>query len=116
MGKPMKTMIEDLRMLMLDPPWNDFTRLVRMVDSVSESPELERLTTEELRRIKSFRITLHRAAAMEADTMLKHVAAEWMGCVEQAVRKLSIGTEAVRAVTSMMDAPVQDRVAFGTIT
>lgn len=116
MRNPMKTMIEDLRMLMLDPPWNDFTRLVRMVDSVSESPELEKLTNEELRRIKSFRITLHRAATMEADTMLKHVAAEWMGIVEQAVRKLSIGSEAVRAVHSMMDTPIPNRVAFGTIT
>ena len=97
MGKQLRPMIEDLRMLMLDPPWGDFVKLVRMVDSVSENPELEKLTNEELRRLKSFRITLHRAAHMEPDTMLKHVAAEWMGTAEQAVRKLSIGSEAVVA-------------------
>jgi hypothetical protein len=116
MGKPLRVMIEDLRILLLDPPWGDFTKLVRMVDSVSESPELEQLTNEELRRLKSFRITLHRSATMEADTMLKHVAAEWMGCVEQAVRKLSIGSEAVQAVTRMMDSPVADRAYYGSIT
>jgi len=112
----LKPMIEDLRMLMLDPPWGDFTKLVRMVDSVSESPELEGLTTEELRRLNSFRITLHRAALMEVDTMLLHVAAEWMGVVEQAIRKLSIGSEAVKAITRMMVSPAPMRVSYGTIT
>ena len=97
-------------------PWDNFVKLVRMVDSVSESPELESLTNEELRRLKSFRITLHRSATMESDSMLLHVAAEWMGIVEQAIRKLSIGPEAVKAITKMMDAPVPERVRYGTIT
>jgi len=113
MGKPLKNLIEDLRVLMLDPPWDSFVKLVRMVDSVADSPELEALSAEEIRRFKSFRITLHRSASMEADTMLKHVAAEWMGVVEQAIRKLSIGSAAVQAVTRMMNTSVPDCIPFG---
>lgn len=102
MPKPLNRMIEDLRILMLEPPWSQFTKLVRMVDSMDESPELERLTNDELRAFKGFRITLHRAATMEPETMLKHVAAHWMGTAEQAIRKLPIGPEAVKTMDDMM--------------
>jgi hypothetical protein len=102
MPRPLKKLIEDLRILMLEPPWSHFVKLLRMVDSMDESPELERLTNDELRAFKGFRITLHRASTMEPETMLKHVAAHWLGTVEQAVRKLPIGPEAVKTMDDMM--------------
>jgi hypothetical protein len=104
----LSNMIEDLRILMLEPPWLDFTRLVRVVDSVAESPELERLTNDELRAFKGFRITLHRAAAMEADMMVKHVYAHWIGqngMVAQAIRKLPIASEAFGAFERLTMGP-----------
>jgi hypothetical protein len=108
-------LIEDLRVLMLDPPWNSFFRLLRMLDSVANSPELETLTNDELRAVKGFRITMYRAVDMEADTMLKHVAAHWLGTVDQAIRKLSIGPQAVACFGSMMDCPASGS-AYGTLT
>jgi len=107
-------LIENLRILMLEPPWDQFVRLQRAVDSATESPELERLTNDELRAIKGFRITLHRCATMEPDAMLKHVAAHWLGTVEQAVRKLPIGPEAVKAMNGMMGYPGSG--TYGTLT
>lgn len=120
MGKNFSAMIEDLRVLMLDPPWSDFVKLTRMVDSVAESPELEQLTNDELRAFKGFQITLHRAATMEADTMLKHVLAHWRGSngvVEQGIRKLPIGREAVSCVNRMRHGPYSTHaVQHGLLT
>lgn len=120
MRRTFTAMIEDLRILMLEPPWSDFVRLTRMVDSVSESPELEQLTNDELRAFKGFQITLHRSATMEADAMLKHVLAHWRGSngtVEQAIRKLPIGREAVACVDNMRHGPYSSHtVQHGILT
>jgi hypothetical protein len=111
--------IEDLRILMLEPPWVDFVRLTRMVDSMADSPELEVLNNDEIRAFQGFRITLHRSAQMEPDMMVKHVLAHWRGSngvVEQAIRKLSIGPEAVACIGRFRHGPYTDQVSYGTLT
>lgn len=113
--RQLSSMIEDLRILLLQPPWSHFARLVRMIDSMADSPEMEKLTNDELRSLKSFRITLHRCATMEPDMMLKHVAAHWLGATDQAVRKLSIGPEAVRTVATMMDYAPTGQTTYGML-
>lgn len=98
-------LIEDLRVLVLgpqDPVWPHLQRLTALVDSTVDSPEQEFLTNDELRALHGFRITLYRAAAMERDTMLKHVLAHWMGTVDQALRKLPIGPEAEQCIQHMI--------------
>lgn len=109
-------MIEDLRVMMLEPPWNDYYKLLRMLDSMEHSPELEKLTNDELRALQGFRLTLHRAGTMEPDTMLKHVGAHWLGAAEQAIRKLPIGPHAIACFYRMMQAPTPERVTYGNIT
>lgn len=102
---PLKNLIEDLRVLMLEPPWGDYYKLLRMVDSMDQSPELEKLTNDELRSFKGFRLTMHRSADMEPGTMLNHVGAHWLGTAEQAIRKLPIGPQAVECFYRMMSTP-----------
>jgi hypothetical protein len=116
MSKTLPELVEDLRILMMDPPWSQFVGLLRMVDSMAESPELERLTNDELRAFKGFRITMHRAATMEADMMLTHVAAHWLGTAAQAVSKLPIGDAAVKTMADMMGSYPSDTASYGTLT
>jgi len=116
MRKTLPELVEDLRILLMDPPWSQFVSLLRMVDSMAESPELERLTNDELRAFKGFRITMHRAATMEADTMLKHVAAHWLGSAAQAISKLPIGPPAVKTMADMMGSYPSDTASYGTLT
>lgn len=105
-------LIEVLTVTMQEPPWADFEALVRLVDSIAFSPELEKLSNDELRALEGFRVTLYRARDMETSTMLKHVAAHWLGTVEQAIRKLPIATEAVARMSAMMAYP-SDQIAHG---
>jgi len=101
----LKNTIEDLRVLLLDPPWDEFYRLLGMLDSMDQSPELEVLTNDELRAFKGLRLTLHKSTTMEPGAMQQHVGAHWMGAADQAVRKLSIGPRAVDCVTKLMQFP-----------
>jgi hypothetical protein len=105
-------LIEDLRVISREPPWDHLEQLIRLVDTMDASPELEKLSNDELRGFKGFRITLYRCRDMETDTMLKHVAAHWLGTVEQAIRKLPIGPEAVQHVGALLSFP-SDQIPAG---
>jgi len=105
MAKKLTHLIEDLRVLMLTPPWSHLYRLTTMVQAMDDTPELERLTNDELRAFKGFLITLHQGSSMEPETMIKHVAAHWMGTVDQAIRKLPIGPDAVQCMASLVEFP-----------
>lgn len=93
------------------PAWGNqetWDRLVGLVDGISDSPEQSLLTTEELRRFHSFRISLHRTASMEKDQLLRHLNQEWR-TAKNGIRKLSVGQAIEHYVNVLLDDPASDR-------
>lgn len=107
----LRDLVEDLRMLVPiaivgkdstisgDPAYQ---KLRELVHSVSDSPELDELSPEELRALSTYRLTVYRAGPMEPTMARKHIGAVWRGAAKQAVLKLSIGGEARKAMQALM--------------
>ncbi len=69
---------------------SSYERLAALVDALADSPELDTLSPEEFRALKSFKLTIFRAGPMELTTARKHVGATWRGAAKQAILKVSI--------------------------
>lgn len=113
MASHLRDLIEDLRLLVPiaipgrtgahviegDP---SYEALKKLVTSTKDSAELDMLSPEELRALKSFEITVYRAGEMAPDVARKHIGAIWRGAAKQALLKLSVGDEVKATMRDLM--------------
>lgn len=106
-------LLDDIRVLVPlasvgseDPTYQMYQRLIQLVDSVIDTPELDELSPEELRDFRTFRITLYRSSKMTPDKRHQHVGAAWRGAAKQAIMKMSIGPEAQKCVHELTAAGI----------
>jgi hypothetical protein len=79
-----------------------YERVKMAIDAMKNDPVLDTLSPEELRALTTFKITLYRAASMEADQLRKHIGAVWRGMAHQAILKMPTGKECEDAMHDLM--------------
>jgi hypothetical protein len=82
-----------------DPSYESIRGAVR---NTKDDPELDMLSPEELRALRTFKITVYKAAGMEPTTARKHIGAVWRGAAKQAILKLSVGTQVAASMRDLM--------------
>lgn len=79
-----------------------FARLLRLMRGVIHGADVSSLSSDELRAINTFAITVYRAQTMSPDTARAYIAAAWRGVVQQAALKLDFGVAITGAVTEFV--------------
>lgn len=109
----LRDLVEDLRVLVpvalpgrtdavtiaSDP---SFETLCLALRGIVDDPELDMLSPEEMRALRTFKMTVFKASEMEPTTARKHIGAVWRGAAKQALLKLSMGQLVHKAVRSLM--------------
>ena len=109
----LRDLVEDLRVLVPvaipgqtgaltiagDPSYEVIRNAMR---SVKDDPELDMLSPEEMRHLRTFKITVYRAAPMHPETARKHIGAVWRGEAKQAILKLTVGETVKAAMRDLM--------------
>lgn len=109
----LRDLVEDLRVLVPvaipgrtgvttitgDPSFEAIRQALR---ATSDDPELDMLSPEEIRALRTFKMTVYRASDMEPSTARKHIGAVWRGAAKQALLKLSVGEQIHTAMRDLM--------------
>jgi hypothetical protein len=109
----LRDLVEDLRVLVPvaipgrtgaltiagDPSFENIRQAVR---NLKDDPELDQLSPEEMRALRSFKITVYKAAGMEPTMARKHIGAIWRGTAKQALLKLNVGPQVAASMRDLM--------------
>jgi len=109
----LRSLVEDLRILVPvaipgrtgaltiagDPSFEAIRQAVR---STTDDPDLDMLSPEEMRALRTFKITVYRAAGMEPTMARKHIGAVWRGAAKEALLKLAVGDQVKAAMRDLM--------------
>lgn len=79
----------------------DYKRLSELVNAVQHSPSMDALSSDELRNLNTFIITVVRCGTMMPGAGRAHIAAAWRPA-EAGVIKLPLGLDIRRAVHSLV--------------
>ncbi len=100
MPSTLRDLVEDLRMIVpivplgsMQSPNAVYAQLKMLLAQLTDNPELDNLSTDELKALKMFISVVDLAGTMDPEAMRKHIQAAWLGTSKQAVLKTSLGKQ-----------------------